>query len=238
MRTLSAAVLTTALSILPIAAQATTYAGSDDGASTAGPFTNSAAAEASFLADAASYGALTSLDFENFAAGYSTNYAAPGASLTLTGPNFGAGFSGVSNTTAGDLYGFNVTAGGSQWLGFPNGTLTFNFDQISHAFGFYATGVQSAFGATIQVNYNNGSSQTFDLAANANGGASYFGFTDAQGFNSITISRPGSDAWGVDNVTYGVGSAVPEPATWAMMITGFGLAGTALRRRRSLALAA
>lgn len=29
-------------------------------------------------------------------------------------------------------------------------------------------------------------------------------------------------------------SAVPEPATWAMMITGFGLAGVALRRRRSL----
>ncbi|MEK7429980.1 MAG: PEPxxWA-CTERM sorting domain-containing protein [Pseudomonadota bacterium] len=34
-------------------------------------------------------------------------------------------------------------------------------------------------------------------------------------------------------------SAVPEPATWAMMITGFGLAGSALRRRRDgLALAA
>jgi len=32
--------------------------------------------------------------------------------------------------------------------------------------------------------------------------------------------------------------AVPEPATWAMMITGFGLAGTALRRRRSIAAAA
>ena len=29
-----------------------------------------------------------------------------------------------------------------------------------------------------------------------------------------------------------VGSAVPEPATWAMMITGFGLSGAALRRRR------
>ncbi len=36
----------------------------------------------------------------------------------------------------------------------------------------------------------------------------------------------------------GLSSAVPEPATWAMMITGFGLAGSALRRRRSLALAA
>ena len=28
------------------------------------------------------------------------------------------------------------------------------------------------------------------------------------------------------------GGAVPEPATWALMLTGFGLAGVALRRRR------
>ena len=31
---------------------------------------------------------------------------------------------------------------------------------------------------------------------------------------------------------------VPEPATWAMMITGFGLAGVALRRRREASLTA
>ena len=30
-------------------------------------------------------------------------------------------------------------------------------------------------------------------------------------------------------------SAVPEPATWAMMITGFGMAGAAMRRRRQTA---
>ncbi len=30
-----------------------------------------------------------------------------------------------------------------------------------------------------------------------------------------------------------VASAIPEPATWAMMIAGFGLAGAALRRRRA-----
>ena len=29
-------------------------------------------------------------------------------------------------------------------------------------------------------------------------------------------------------------AVVPEPATWAMMIAGFGLAGTALRRRRAV----
>jgi hypothetical protein len=29
-----------------------------------------------------------------------------------------------------------------------------------------------------------------------------------------------------------VGGAVPEPATWAMMIAGFGLIGVAARRQR------
>jgi len=29
-----------------------------------------------------------------------------------------------------------------------------------------------------------------------------------------------------------VGASVPEPASWALMIAGFGLAGGALRRRR------
>lgn len=39
----------------------------------------------------------------------------------------------------------------------------------------------------------------------------------------------------VDNLTFTtVPGSVPEPATWAMMIAGFGLAGTALRRRRAV----
>ena len=41
---------------------------------------------------------------------------------------------------------------------------------------------------------------------------------------------------GYDNITFGSdtpggGGAVPEPATWAMMILGFGLVGASLRRR-------
>ena len=38
----------------------------------------------------------------------------------------------------------------------------------------------------------------------------------------------------LDNVSVTTSGAVPEPATWAMMIAGFGLAGSALRRRRAL----
>jgi hypothetical protein len=41
----------------------------------------------------------------------------------------------------------------------------------------------------------------------------------------------------LDNAQLSVSSAVPEPATWALMIGGFGLMGAALRRRRGLALA-
>lgn len=37
---------------------------------------------------------------------------------------------------------------------------------------------------------------------------------------------------GLDNVSLTAESAVPEPATWAMMIAGFGLVGSAMRRRK------
>jgi hypothetical protein len=54
----------------------------------------------------------------------------------------------------------------------------------------------------------------------------------------------GSDeSWGIDNLSLTLNDvrttapAVPEPATWAMMLTGFGLVGGALRRRGKLALA-
>ncbi|PZQ63444.1 MAG: hypothetical protein DI570_08975 [Phenylobacterium zucineum] len=33
-----------------------------------------------------------------------------------------------------------------------------------------------------------------------------------------------------------IGAGVPEPATWALMIGGFGLAGASLRRSRQTAL--
>ncbi len=36
------------------------------------------------------------------------------------------------------------------------------------------------------------------------------------------------------NFQYSVGNAVPEPATWAMLVMGFGLVGWSARRRKSL----
>lgn len=44
----------------------------------------------------------------------------------------------------------------------------------------------------------------------------------------------GDEAWGIDRLTVSGGGAgaVPEPASWTMLITGFGLVGAALRSRR------
>lgn len=71
----------------------------------------------------------------------------------------------------------------------------------------------------------------------ATGGGSKFTIS-GQGINSLAFTfDPGIDTAKQFRVE-GVGSAVPEPATSAMMITGFGLAGATIRRRRGALVAA
>ena len=50
-------------------------------------------------------------------------------------------------------------------------------------------------------------------------------------FSVVTVTGDSEDAL-LDNVSV---TAVPEAATWALMIAGFGIVGTAARRRRALA---
>jgi hypothetical protein len=76
---------------------------------------------------------------------------------------------------------------------------------------------------------------TPSLAPYADVGATYTG--------SFTISLAPGDTFGayidsVDSVAgpgaieFGISLGTPEPATWAMMLSGFGLVGLALRRRK------
>lgn len=60
---------------------------------------------------------------------------------------------------------------------------------------------------------------TFDQVASGGSGTLEFSFHHDR------------DWWGLDNVSV-VELAVPEPATWALMISGFALTGLAMRRRK------
>jgi hypothetical protein len=65
-------------------------------------------------------------------------------------------------------------------------------------------------------------------------GVSYFavatGFGNSDfGTYTLTVRGPGTVTFFPDD---GGGGVIPEPATWAMLIAGFGLVGASLRRRR------
>jgi hypothetical protein len=65
----------------------------------------------------------------------------------------------------------------------------------------------------------NGQTYTVGLSGNPNIGHA--------GGTSISGAMNGNFDWQI------TGNSVPEPATWALMISGFGLAGVSLRRRRA-----
>ena len=58
--------------------------------------------------------------------------------------------------------------------------------------------------------------------------------TAGETFTGITLAS-GSNSFEIDNLA--VTGGVPEPASWALMIRGFGSAGVMLRRRRGLRVA-
>ena len=63
--------------------------------------------------------------------------------------------------------------------------------------------------------------------------------TDCTGYFSFDGIHPTAQVQGaIDRTVLGqLGlAAVPEPTTWALMIGGFGFVGSALRRRRALAV--
>jgi hypothetical protein len=89
--------------------------------------------------------------------------------------------------------------------------------------------------------------QSATLADNVRGGFISPACSDCWVQGTFTFTGTGSDTlsiaaisdfnyWHLDDVSVTLSSsttgAVPEPATWAMMVSGFGLMGAAMRRRR------
>lgn len=108
-----------------------------------------------------------------------------------------------------------------------------------NAFGLYlgsADGARS-FGYSV-----NGTTGTFTSLSSTNNGGKFIGFADT---SPISVTFNTSSGREFDIISYVTTTnpvvtppvitsplaAVPEPATWAMMIVGFGLVGGAMRRR-------
>lgn len=224
-----------AVAASPAAAVTLVFNGQDDGASELGPWPNSAAAEAAFKAAAATYGSVKTETLESAVVGTMSPLVLADLVINTAAPNFGLGYSGINNTTLGGLYGFNVTAGGSQWYGFPNFVATdamFTFNSPTNSIGLWITGIQNDVTTSIVVELIDGSQESFNLPLNGQGGAQFFGAVSDVAFTKVLAlqtSNPGfSDLFGIDDISYNV---VPEPATWTMLIAGFGLVGFAARRR-------
>jgi hypothetical protein len=107
------------------------------------------------------------------------------------------------------------------------GLFTFNGLDLTYAFNDQ----NASFGGGLATfTFNGGTSvltRTFDNLA----GFQTFNF-DASGLSSVRISS--ASPFQIDNVRLTAAAAVPEPATWAMMLFGFGAIGYSMRRRRAV----
>ena len=190
-----------------------TYIGSDNSVSSLAGMTNSAAARAAFQLAAPG---LNTITFDT---------ALP-AGVTVSG-----GANATSGSICGAACGFNTTAGGNIYRSVSGGFVTFNFTTAIDSFGFYATGLQTELVPQQTVTFSDGSSQTINFPTSTSGGGAFIGFTDfGKSISSVSINLT-NDIAGIDDVSFGV-AAVPEPATWAMMLLGFGVTAGTLRHRR------
>jgi hypothetical protein len=80
-----------------------------------------------------------------------------------------------------------------------------------------------------------GTSSSFACASAWFSNYSHCDYFDAQG--GAVYGAPGGGVWYAETWVTREGG-VPEPATWALMISGFALVGAAMRRRASAAVAA
>ena len=151
---------------------------------------------------------------------------------------------GVTGTAAELANHFAAFGGGSQ----PNistldqiittavgARLHFTFD-----FGVLGSGTQTIFANAFEADGNTLLS-SFSVTRNADNNLSTtfgrfsFNAIAASSITRLSFSVDGP-AQSVDAILDNVGVAVPEPASWAMMIAGFGIVGGAMRRRPAKAV--
>jgi hypothetical protein len=151
------------------------------------------------------------------------------ASATVTGVNALPQIWTVANTNNPAGQGFTTDPTSANFLhitgasGDTTDTLL-TFTQPVSAFGTYVTGLGN-FGGSIDLQYNDGSTNSFTVAGSNTGGAEFFGFTDGAPITAVdlhSVNQPGEqDGFGIDNLTWGNSVApAPEPSSLPSLLLG------------------
>lgn len=148
---------------------------------------------------------------------------APISSQALTA----GGSANVAAAGAGTFFGDNV---GGNFLVLSNKSYTINFSTAQQFIGFL---IQD-FKGSNSLKINGQATNLFTGVTGLDNGADGLFYIDMEGAAGITSITFGSTQPGVGNRMQidQIASAAPEPATWGMMIVGFGIIGSQLHRRR------
>jgi hypothetical protein len=213
-------------------------------AALAGTMLTASAEAATFYTDAGAFNAATSgLTTGNFdglvPVGQSGFYA---NGVTVNGVTFRGPLSFVLSEGPNSLiYPNQSFYSGQDQVGtapVPKLITTISFPEVG-AFGMVYGGYFSR-GEAVSFTLSDGS--LFDaIIPGSFAGTAFFGFTSQQPITSINVRTRDTGLATFDVLSFSFGQAavpaVPEPASWAMLITGFGVAGVAMRRRRRIATA-
>ena len=161
-----------------------------------------------------------------------------GSCIDLDGSTRQAGeiTSGVYNFNAGDSVTFSFDLSGNQRIGgsdnfhagfaFGGNTLitSYNLGGAWAAANVFTNIVTTGFTSSSSISGNSFTNYSINFVA-GQAGTVAFNLGGGSGNNIGPVA---------DNLNLSSTGGVPEPATWAMMILGFGAAGSMIRRRRAL----
>lgn len=168
---------------------------------------------------------------------------------TLTNTLYGNTTTGFGSTSGDGLYAINVATGVASFIGSIGFTNVYALatDTTGALFGISDASrefvrISSATGAGTLIS-SIGTGGWFDMAARPEDNVMFLSDAFGRTLHTIntttgatTLVGPYGAASNIAGLAF-LGGAVPEPSTWGMMLFGFGLVGSVLRRRRALATA-
>lgn len=196
----------------------------------------------------AALGVHTFMDFENVvgSAAHPQNYPTGPGHYTTSGGITVGDLNFASTSAVGTYILHGTTERGiysldGSWNGLATGTMLMTLAGSTTAFGLDFGGhSRSPRPYTISVRPIGG--VLTEVGSVVGGGApTFFGYTGAA-FDQVSLGSAVGDYVLIDNIAFGdlaaVAPGIPEPATWAMLLAGFGVLGAAARRRGGVAVSA